>query len=89
MRRAYLGEADGADAIKLNRQSGRVSYLVYPGFETDLHAALQRSVTLSLCSREIDCREYAASANPPVLHRKEAFLTEDHPLHARFAHLSQ
>ena len=86
---AYLGEIEGANVIKLLRHFGKVSYLVYPGFETDPHPALLRSVKLSLRTREIDCLEYAASANPPDLHRKEAFLTEDHPLHARFARLSK
>jgi hypothetical protein len=31
----------------------------------------------------------ATSANPPILHRKEALLTTDHPLHAKFARLTQ
>jgi DNA phosphorothioation-associated putative methyltransferase len=53
--RAYLGTLDGANLIKLHRQSGKVSYLVYPDFETDPHPALQRSVKLSLRTREIDC----------------------------------
>jgi DNA phosphorothioation-associated putative methyltransferase len=46
--RAYLGTLDGANLIKLHRQSGKVSYLVYPDFETDPHPALERSVKLSL-----------------------------------------
>jgi DNA phosphorothioation-associated putative methyltransferase len=87
--RAYLGEIHGANVIKLHRHSGKVSYLVYPDFKTDPHPALLRSVKLSLRSREIDCLEYAASANPPVLHRKETFLTSDHPLYAKFARLSE
>jgi hypothetical protein len=45
-------------------------------------------VKLSLRTREIDCFDYAASANPPVLHRKEAFLMADHPLHAKFVRLT-
>jgi DNA phosphorothioation-associated putative methyltransferase len=84
-----LGEIDGANLIKLHRQSGKVSYLVYPDFETDLHPALQRSVKLSLRTREIDCLEYAASNNPPTLHRNKTFLTADHPLHAKFSRLTQ
>ena len=88
-RRAYLGTLDGANLIKLHRQSGKVSYLVYPDFETDPHPALLRSVKLSLRTREIDCFDYAASTNPPVLHRKETFLASDHPLHAKFARLTQ
>ena len=72
-----------------HRQSGKVSYLVYPDFETDPHPALFRSVKLSLRTREIDCFDYTASTNPPVLHRKETFLANDHPLHAKFARLTQ
>jgi len=87
--RAYLGEIDGANLIKLHRLSGKVSYLVYPDFETDPHPALLRSVKLSLRTREIDCLEYAASANPPILHRKETLVTSDHPLHGKFARLSE
>jgi DNA phosphorothioation-associated putative methyltransferase len=87
--RAYLGEVEGANLIKLHRFSGKVSYLVYPDFDTDPHPALQRCVKLSLRTRALECYDYAASANPPVLHRKEAFLSADHPLHARFARLTQ
>jgi DNA phosphorothioation-associated putative methyltransferase len=87
--RAYIGEVDGANLIKLHRHSGKVSYLVYPDFETDPHPGLQRSVKLSLRTREIDCFDYTASTNPPILHRKETFLTSDHPLHAKFARLTQ
>jgi DNA phosphorothioation-associated putative methyltransferase len=87
--RAYLGEIDGANLIKVHRQSGKVSYLVYPDFETDPHPALVRSVKLSLRTREIDCLEYNASANPPILHRKETFLADDHPLYPKFARLTQ
>ena len=86
---AYLGMLDGANLIKLHRQSGKVSYLVYPDFETDPHPALLRSVKLSLRTREIDCFDYIVSPNPPVLHRKETFLASDHPLHAKFARLTQ
>jgi DNA phosphorothioation-associated putative methyltransferase len=75
--------------IKLHRHSGKVSYLVYPGFETEAHPALLRSVKLSLRTRELDCFDYARSTNPPVLHRKDAFLPADHPLHAKFARLTR
>jgi DNA phosphorothioation-associated putative methyltransferase len=87
--RSYLGEVEGANVIKLHRHSGKVSYLVYPGFETDAHPALLRSIKLSLRTRELECFDYAGSANPPVLHREEAFLPADHPLHAEFAKLTQ
>jgi DNA phosphorothioation-associated putative methyltransferase len=87
--RSYLGEVEGANVVKLHRFSGKLSYLAYPDFETDPHPALARSVKLSLRTRELECHEYVASPNPPVLHRKEAFLAADHPLHARFARLTE
>ena len=87
--RAYLGEIQGANLIKLHRHSCKVSYLVYPDFATDPHPALLRSIKLSLRTRELDCFDYARSTNPPVLHRKETFLTPGHPLADRFARLTR
>ena len=87
--RAYLGEVEGANLIKLHPHSGKVSYLVYPEFETDPHPALLRSIKLSLRTRELDCFDYANNTNPPVLHRKEAFLPPGHALAAKFARLTR
>ena len=86
---ADLGEIEGANLIKLHRHSGKVSYLVYPDFETDPHLALLRSIKLSLRTRELDCFDYAKSTNPPILHRKETFLPSGHPLVAKFARLTR
>jgi DNA phosphorothioation-associated putative methyltransferase len=87
--RAYLGEVEGANLIKLHRQSGKVSYLVYPDFDADPHPALLRSIQLNLRTREIESSDYAASANPPVLHRKETFLLPDDPRRPKFDRLTR
>jgi DNA phosphorothioation-associated putative methyltransferase len=87
--RAYLGEVEGANLIKIHRRSGKLSYLVYPDFDNDPHPALLRSIRINLRTRQIDSNDYAQSANPPVLHRKEKFLTTDHPLYAKFARLTE
>lgn len=86
---AYLGEVEGASVVKLHRFSGKVSYLVYPEFDTVPHPALARSVKLSLRTRELYSQDYSASENPPVLHRKETFLAADHPLREKFARLTR
>jgi DNA phosphorothioation-associated putative methyltransferase len=86
--RAYLGEVEGANVIKIHRRSGKLSYLVYPDFERDPHPALLRCVRLNLRTRQIECYDYSRSANPPVLHRKETFLLLSDPRHARFARLT-
>jgi DNA phosphorothioation-associated putative methyltransferase len=87
--RAYLGEIEGANLIKLHRQSGKVSYLTYPDFDADPHPALWRSIQLNLRTREIESSDYATSPNPPILHRKEAFLLPDDPRRAKFDHLTR
>jgi len=87
--RAYLGEIDESNLIKLHRHSGKVSYLAYPDFETDPHPPLVRSVKLSLRTRELDCYDYTRISNPPILHRKETFLHPSHPLYEKFARLSE
>ena len=87
--RAYLGEIEGADLIKLHRHSGKVSYLAYPDFDADPHPALLRSIKLNLRTRAIESSDYAASANPPVLHRKEAFLLADDPRRGKFERLTR
>jgi DNA phosphorothioation-associated putative methyltransferase len=85
----YLGEIDGANVIKLHRFSGKISYLVYPDFDRDPHPQLLRSLKVSLRSRDFHWYDYSLSENPPILHRKETMLSQDHPLHAKFTRLTQ
>lgn len=87
--RAYLGEVEGANVIKIHRRSGKLSYLSYPDFDTDPHPSLGRCVRLSLRTRQLDCTDYSKSTNPPVLHRKETFLHDDHPLREKFSRLTR
>ena len=87
--RTYLGQIEDTNLVKLHRTSGKVSYLSYPDFETDPHPALRRSVKLNLRTMELDCWDYFGSDNPPILHRKEAFLLADHPLREKFARLTR
>jgi DNA phosphorothioation-associated putative methyltransferase len=87
--RAFLGEVEGANLIKIHRRTGKLSYLVYPEFDRDPHPALERCVKLNLRTRQIECYDYAQSTNPPVLHRKETFLASEHPLREKFAKLTE
>lgn len=87
--RAYLGEVEGANLIKIHRRTGKLSYLVYPEFERDPHPALLRCVKLNLRTRQIESYDYAQSTNPPVLHRKETFLHAEHELREKFARLTE
>jgi DNA phosphorothioation-associated putative methyltransferase len=86
--RALIGTVDGANVIKLHRDSPKVSYLCYPKFEKDPHPGLSASLLVNLQTLRVTYREYAASHNPPILHRKEEFLASDHPLRLKFARLT-
>jgi len=87
--RAFLGEVEGANIIKIHRRTGKLSYLIYPDFETNPHPELLRSVRVNLRTRQIDSNDYSQSANPPVLHRKETFLRPDDPLREKFTRLTK
>lgn len=87
--RVLLGEVDEATLVKLHLDSARVSYLSYPEFERDPHPALAGGYVVALDSLRAQARDYRGHVNPPILHRKELFVAEDHPARARFARLTQ
>ena len=71
---AFCGTVEDANIIKLSREAAQVSYLRYPAFDTDPHPTLNASLTANLTELKLGYRTYDRSANPPILHRKEAFL---------------
>lgn len=75
--------------IKFRTDEMKVSFLCYPSFMDDAHPALRRAVTIDLASGRARHTDYAPNLNPPILHRKEAFLPLDHPRRAVFAALTQ
>jgi DNA phosphorothioation-associated putative methyltransferase len=87
--RGYVGRVEGANLIKLSRQEPKVSYLSYPEFDNDPHPALAGSVTVHFQALSVRFHDYRDRRNPPILHRKETFLHQDHPLHAKFARLTR
>lgn len=86
--RALVGDVPGANLVKLSRQSRRISYLSYPQFDTDPHPALVESIRVDLQTFGVRQMNFANSPNPPILHRKEAFVDSDYPGRAKFARLT-
>lgn len=86
--RSFVGRVDAANVIKLHHDSPAVSYLAYPSFERDPHPALATALHVRLQERRMETRDFQASTNPPILHRKELFLDPSHPLRSRFARLT-
>jgi DNA phosphorothioation-associated putative methyltransferase len=86
---ALIGQVPEATLVKAHLDKPRVSYLVYPDFDTDPHPALAESWVVDF--RELDVRphDYRGRENPPILHRKELFVAPDHPRFATFERLSE
>ncbi|RMB01959.1 DNA phosphorothioation-associated putative methyltransferase [Eilatimonas milleporae] len=87
--RGYLGRVDGANIIKMHRGEPKISYLNYPDFDNDPHPPLAESLTVHLQTFRVKTRSFGASSNRPILHRKELFISADHPLHAKFSRLTR
>jgi len=86
--RTLLTESNQFDLIKFHTDQPKISYLCYPNFDHDPHPALKKSIIIDLLTQEINIWEYEKRDNPPILHRKETFLTPDYPLYEIFAHLT-
>lgn len=89
-RRARVTEmTDKATLVKFSLDKPNLSYLFYPDFDQDPHPSLALSLVIDL--KTLDYREwnYQTSDNPPLLHRKETFVTPEYPNYAEFAHLTR
>lgn len=84
-----IGRVDGATLIKYNIEKPQISYLFYPEFDTDPHPALTARITIDFKTLYITHRDYAERENPPILHRKETFVTPEYPKYEEFAQLTQ
>ena len=78
-----------ATLIKFALDNPKVSYLFYPDFDSEPHPKLQKSLIVDFDSKQVSQRQYQNSDNPPILHRKETFVTSDYPLYKEFAQLTQ
>ena len=86
--RTYIGSVEGANIIKLSVGKPQISYLYYPDFDRQGHPTLEASLVVPLDNFHIQYRDYTGSKNPFILHRKEAFVTAEHPYRARFERLT-
>jgi DNA phosphorothioation-associated putative methyltransferase len=86
---ALVGDVPGASLVKAHLAKPRVSWLVYPDFDTDPHPVLAQSWVVDF--RELDVRphDYRGRDNPPVLHRKDLFVAPDHPRYDTFRRLTE
>ncbi len=87
--RALTGNVDDVTIVKMHRQKPQVSFLAYPDFDSHPHPQLQSSVIARLPELRVSFRNYGRSDNPPILHRKEAFIHDSHPHYAKYERLTR
>lgn len=87
--RVLVGHVESASIIKLQRVNRRIAYLAYPGFDRESHPELLFSLRADLQSFDVKLTDFSESQNPPVLHRKEAFVAPDYPRRDMFARLTK
>ncbi|PPS45014.1 DNA phosphorothioation-associated putative methyltransferase [Chroococcidiopsis sp. TS-821] len=84
-----IGRMDNVTLVKFYTDKPKISYLFYPNFDTEAHPALHTSMQIDLQNLSVFYREYDRVANPPILHRKETFVTPSYPLYERFVKLTR
>ncbi len=84
-----MGRLEDATLVKFYTNEPKISYLFYPDFDTDPHPALHTSMQVDLGDLKVSYRNYENTANPPILHRKETFVTPSYPLYKQFANLTR
>jgi DNA phosphorothioation-associated putative methyltransferase len=74
--------------LKWGTRELKLSFLSYPTFQDEAHPALYEAVSVDLASGHVRKTNYRERVNPPILHRKEAFLPEGHPDFRRYQRLT-
>jgi len=79
---------DDWNIAKYNKRDFKLSLLHYPDFECYAYPALQKSFTIDLEKFSVRESSYEQSDNPPILHRKETFVSEDHEMYEEFCDIT-
>jgi len=86
--RSRIGIGPEFNLLKFHTDLPKISFLSYPDFFKEPHPALHAAIVVDLVSGKVRRDKYVGRANPPILHRKEAFLPLDHPDYSRFTELT-
>ncbi|MCY4523596.1 MAG: DNA phosphorothioation-associated putative methyltransferase, partial [Halobacteriovoraceae bacterium] len=86
---SLIGDVDDCNLIKINKIKDKVSFLVYEDFDNIEHPALMFSYVINIPKAQIKEWDFTTRENPPILHRKETFVSPDYPLYEKFRTLSK
>jgi DNA phosphorothioation-associated putative methyltransferase len=74
--------------LKLHTREVAMTFLTYSEFEVEPHPALAEATKINLNTGSIVRTDFRQRANPPILHRKEAFLSPNDPRTPGYAALT-
>ncbi len=77
------------NVVKFRTDELKLSFLAYPDFDSAPQPALSHAIAIDLATGKVRHTDYADNINPPILHRKGAFLPAEHPLRAQFEALTR
>jgi DNA phosphorothioation-associated putative methyltransferase len=84
-----IGGTQDANIIKFHTDKPSISYLCYPDFDLVAHPSLHWAMIIDLRDLSLTFRDYRQQENPPILHRKETFVSSNYHLYEKFAQLTQ
>jgi DNA phosphorothioation-associated putative methyltransferase len=87
--RSFLPTDYQTTIIKFHTNQLVISYLYYPDFDQNAHPILKSSIQVNLPWGKVRKNNYFLSDNPPILHRKETFVTTEYPHYQMFSQLTQ
>lgn len=77
------------DVVKLFRKEFKVSLLSYPEFFSNSYPPLVKSTLVDLEKLTSRTTSYQKSENPPILHRKELMVSENHKQYEEFCQITK
>ncbi len=87
--RAGLKTDSEFNVLKLSNDLSSLSFLNYPKFFDEGFPELESSWHVDFKLDKCTFRTYSNSFNPPILHRKELLLSENHPQRECFTNLTK
>ncbi|WP_371187840.1 DNA phosphorothioation-associated putative methyltransferase [Thalassotalea maritima] len=75
--------------VKVFKNDFRISLLNYPSFFEDSYPCLTKSVNIDLSKLKHRVTDYSDTDNPPILHRKETMVPEEHEAFETFKMITE
>ncbi len=80
---------ENANIIKLYYNKPKITYLVYPEFDTQAHPALEATMEVDLHNLSVTYHDISDETNPLILHQKDALVAPDYPSYKKFVRLTK